>query len=437
MIGFGTIAAAENIPQNAAAQQANTDVAIKVDFGTSISEKSMVGFLDSFTETAPPDSMILPLRPRFMRNPGWGAKGFENRIARAEGLGMRPILVVSNAWRWSHHEMPFVNYSAWESLVADLARKFPDKNIIWDIWNEPTGELQKGLETTDQFLESFRRAHDVLRKELGNNVYIEGPSIGTWGNHVLTIDQFMEYVKANHLRVDGLSWHEILGDESVAAIEDHLQQVRKKYIGNPEYAGVGIRDLHINEIIGKYSTYYPGSMIAWFYFLEKGGADGACKACWQDDASGEVTCGNSTLDGLLVPNTYEPRAGWWAYKYYADGVGTRVASTSSYGGIVALASRSGKDPNSAQILIASYDPEKKKDYFASVGVSLTNLGSLPFLKNSKMAKVSVSRVPNAGLLPVRSINVEFEKIIPVDGSIPVIIPKIKVHEMIIVTLSKP
>ncbi len=432
----GAMVIAQTTQQSSPAPQSNGGASVVVDFASSTSVKSMVGFLDSFTENAPPDSMITPLHPRFMRNPGWGAKGFENRVARAESLGMRPVVIVGGAWKWPHKDMPFANYSVWETFVSDLVKKFNDKKIIWDIWNEPTGDLKKGSETTDQFLESFRRAHDVLRKEYGNDIYLEGPSIGTWDNPYVSIDQFMVYAKANHLKVDGLSWHEILGDESVPAIADHLQQVHKKYIDNPEYAGVGVKDIHINEIIGKYSNYYPGSILAWFYYLEKGGADGACKACWTDD-SGEFTCGNSTLDGILVPTTYEPRAAWWAYKYYADGVGSRVSSTSSDNRVVALASKSGKSTGTAQVLVGSFDPGKKKYDQVPVSVSLKNLQSIPFLTNAKFVKVSITRVPNAGLLPVHSVHAERVVTIPADGSTPVTIPDMKLHEMIVLTLSNP
>lgn len=57
---------------------------------------------------------------------------------------------------------------------------------------------------------------------------------------------------------------------------------------------------------------HPGSILAHFYYLEAGGATGACKACWDYDQGSH--CWDSTLDGILTIGTRLPTGAWWDIK---------------------------------------------------------------------------------------------------------------------------
>jgi hypothetical protein len=77
--------------------------------------------------------------------------------------------------------------------------------------------------------------------------------------------------------------------------------------------------------------------VSYWSQLERGGAAGAVRACWRDPNAID-TCAAPSLGGLLDPLTGAPRAIWWATDWYAEGVDTRVRSSSSRRAVVALAS---------------------------------------------------------------------------------------------------
>jgi hypothetical protein len=362
-----------------------------VDFGQrELNVKSMSGFLHSLSGGQPPDAMILPLKPRL-----WRGGPSPECLSRIHKFGARLIVVVSDIWRGQQKEkMPYEDYPAWERLVRQVGRSLKGNDVIYDIWNEPETKLfWRG--TPLQFLETFRRAHNVLRQELGAAATISGPSIVLWGNAGLGIPQFMDFCRSNRLQVNVLSWHELGEEREIPEIANHLRYARKEFIDNPDYAGVGVKEIQVNEIVGSSCHAKPGAILAWLSYLEAGGADGACKACW-DEEDGSSSCSNFTLDGLLTPKSFRPRAAWWVYKLYSDGVGSRVASTSSDVRVVCLSSQGSAVSGQAQVLLGCFDPLGEKDTSPSLTLTLRNLDKLPFVKGEGHFEVTYYRIPNSG-----------------------------------------
>src|SRR5262249_48876558 len=219
-----------------------------------------------------------------------------------------------------HSSWPYDDFARWEDYVRQMTQAAQGLDVIWDVWNEPdTSFFWQG--TRAQFFETYQRAYNLLRDNLGPDAWISGPSITQYNHGFLAA--FLDFCVANGCEVNALSWHELASTgPRIYPIADHLADAYSSFLEDPAYADLNFQEIHINEVIGNQDQYRPGEILGSFYYLEAGGADGACKACWRA-SDGTSNCGNHTLDGLIFPITSQLRAGWWAYKLYADGVPTR------------------------------------------------------------------------------------------------------------------
>ena len=144
---------------------------------------------------------------------------------------------------------------------------------------------------------------------------------------------------------------------------------------------------------------------------------------------GYSNCANFTLDGLLTHDSGNPRAAWWTYKLYADGVATRVLSGSSDRRVVALASAGSAADDQAQVLLG---------YFESAGappnqvleVELQNLYVLPFLTSADAILVVLALIPNSGEQELEAPQVLAKSTVPIDkdGSAVLMLPPLNLHE---------
>lgn len=436
--------------QFARAQVNPTGPTVMVDFASPVTGlRSMSGFLHSVSATVPPDSMIAPLQPKLWRaaNRQGSSPSAEaawtvlyNRLVRH---GARVQLLLSDTWGYSpRRPLPYENWADWESHVRQVAITNRGRNVIYDVWNEPDQtQFWEGVQfwrgTRDQFFETYLRTYKVLRQVLGPDVMIGGPSIsGGYDKDFITA--FLNYCRTNGCEVNFLSWHELNDRAPLPAIAEHLADARKVFLQNPEYASLRIQEIQINEIIGPIAKHLPGAILGYFYYLEKGRADGACKACWPN-SRGILEC-RDTLDGLVTPETFQPRTAWWAYKTYADGVSSRVASTTTDARVVALASTRSAAPQTAQVLVAYFDRTYGTGRPVSVSVRLIlhNLDRLEFLSGSTRVRLKLERMPDWGETPLFELILVDEQDLIIDrDSAQTIIENFAMGEAYRVTLSRP
>ena len=178
---------------------------------------------------------------------------------------------------------------------------------------------------------------------------IGGPSIAApYDKEFLT--QFLDYCVANSCEVNFLSWHELSdGDSTIPAIPQHVADARSSFQNNPVYASLHLQRIDLNEVVGPIATRNPGGILAYLASVEASGADGAAKACWADSL-GNPECSPNSLDGLVTLDG-KPRSGWWVYKTYADGVASRILSTSTDLRIACLASSTSEATSLPQLVI--------------------------------------------------------------------------------------
>jgi len=399
---------------------------ITVDFGqpaTGIT--SMSGILHGIDPSNPPDSLVKPLQPKLWRA---GRLDIYDRVIAS---GAEFQLLVSDLWGYGSNPKgwPYQNYPAWEAFIRQLAQQNKGKKIIWDIWNEPdlANPFWKG--SREQFFETYKRAYKILREELGPSVMIGGPSISTYNKEYLAA--FLDYCKANKLEVNFLAWHE-LNDTIILFVDDHVFDAKRNFQQSPFYKELKLQKIYVNEIVGELAQYQPGEILGYLYNLEYAKADGACRACWDTKGPNKVSnCFNNTLSGMVVPNTFEPRAAWWTYKAYADGVNSRVLSKSDHDRLVALASKSNSE-GKAQVLLGYFD--RNYSSATTVTLNLVNLQQLGIQKGQKVS-LKLEKIPNNLEGAVKKlVTVKEESFSVGSNSLTYVIPNFNVHEGYLLTI---
>ncbi|MEG4021725.1 GH39 family glycosyl hydrolase [Microcoleus sp. S13C4] len=401
---------------------------VTVDFGQPATGTiSMSGILHGIDTAKPPESSIKPLQPKLWRA---GRLDIYDRVIAS---GAEFQLVVSDLWGYGSNPngWPYQNYPAWEAFIRQLAQQNKGKKIIWDVWNEPDLKNPFWNGSREQFFETYKRAYKILRQELGPAAMIGGPSITNYNKGYLAA--FLDYCKANKLEVNFLAWHE-LNDTMILFVDDHVIDAKRNFQQSPSYKELNLQKIYVNEIVGNLAQYQPGEILGYLYNLEYAKADGACRACWESKGPNKVSnCFNNTLSGMVTPNTFEPRAAWWTYKAYADGVNSRVRSWSNNNRLVALASKSNPE-GKAQILLGYFDPNFSSA--TTVTLSLGNLEQLGIQKGQKIT-LKLEKIPNnqEGAVP-QLVTVKEESLSVSSGSLTYVISNFNVHEGYLLTVSK-
>ncbi len=185
--------------------------------------------------------------------------------------------------------------------------------------------------------------------------------------------------------------------------------------------------------------YKPGPIAGYLHYLEAGGADYAAKACWPDlrSAAGSrnVNCSNNSLDGLLTPEG-EPRSAWWVYKSYTDGVSSRVSSATSNPSLVALASRRGSAPETAQVLLG-YFSYRDSPSRINAEVNMKHVSVLPFIQGANSVRVKIELIPDTLEDSTKGLKLISNDPAPVSNdSVQFVIPNFNVDEAYLVTISR-
>jgi hypothetical protein len=409
---------------------------VTVDFARPLpATRSVVGLLHGLQASAPASRWIDPLRPAL-----WRGSLFSAPFQRAAETGARYMLVVSDLWGypgegWRGRRPPWTDLDAWSDFVSGLAETAPATDVIWDIWNEPDNPyFWDGTE--EQYLDTFVRAEEAIRRVLGPSAEIAGPSTSAFRPYWLSA--LAERCLLARCEVNVLTWHELpAGRSSIASIRDHLRLARRWLVDSPAYAPVGLRAIVINEVVGAADQLFPGELAGYYYALERGGADAAALACWRDPC-GVDNCTSPSLDGLLDPRTLRPRATWWVVKAYADGVGARVWSRSSRTSLVTLASRRSVDCSRAEILLGYFDThDGTATQRIDVRIALRRLDHVPRLRQARALVVHRARIPATGEDPVTPLFCRLPSLVRVrDGSAVLTVHGLSLHEALVIGLSR-
>jgi hypothetical protein len=253
--------------------------------------------------------------------------------ARARATGARFSLLLSGMWgsdgvctvpRWPGDSGNWTEYTAFvNQLIADAkANGMTGSDVRWDMWNEPN--IFFWGRTQSQYLEMIRRGTQLVRAAIPGAV-IEGPSYaGVPSSSNSWWTTYLDYVKANNVVPNIISWHDLPGDPATDA---------SNLAGMLTARGLSITGTSVNEYGAFGDEQQPGPSAWYISRLERCNCDGA-RANW--GMVGQTPSLYDTFGWLVTANANQPMGQWWVYKRYADQTGqrTKITPSSSHDGIV-------------------------------------------------------------------------------------------------------
>ncbi len=365
---------------------------LSVDFTKKDTVVSMVGFLHAMNEANPHNNVILPLKPAYWRG------GYLTSLIykRANTMGAKYIQIVSDLWGrpglagWTP---PYIDTNRFKNLIDKICLDNRKADMIYDVWNEPDNPFFFSGGTRD-FYNVFKIGHDRFRQNLGSSAEICGPSTTTSDKGYLL--NFCNFCLANNIQLDVFSFHWI-DAENPENLKNIVLWCRQNILNNPVYAPLKIKKIVVNEIINAADQYNPSIILSHYYYLEKGKADGACRACWLEKDASSDNCWNNTLNGLLTPNDNGTRSTWWATKAYAELDSLRYISESSNSRIYSMAGNLTTDTNVVRVIIGNNN-NHSVPLPSRLTVTLNNLNKFSKFPANEKLIIIIYKVPNTDML---------------------------------------
>ena len=386
------LAAAAMVAVGAPARANDQGITVNFAAGTGSPTYRASGWIYGMTEDGanPPSHFFTDVKFQAMRaggaqlpGGGWVGGGYDRRwnatraqLLRTNALGGKFVLLAHDLWGADGaaiSRFPGDN-GDWTDYNNFLTRLFADVRatgvpVEWDIWNEPNITLFWNRSQA-QYFELWRRTYQRIRTAFPNQLIVGPscacvPSTGGWWT------QYLDFVRANNVVPDIISWHSLPGDP-VANVATANTTLDSRGIAHP-------RPYQINEY-GASNEQNPGDGAWYIARLERAGADGL-RANW---AGGSNL--HNDLAGLLTRNSsgqYQPKGEWWVYSFYASQTGQIVSTTpsTSYDGFAT------KTSGSAKILVGGGRTT------GNVAVNLQRLDTLTGVVQNNQVRVVVQSIP--------------------------------------------
>jgi hypothetical protein len=415
------------------------DESVSVDFSVANAAPTYraSGWIYGMTEngTNPPDNYYRDVKFQAMRaggaqlpGGGWVGGGYDRRwnatraqAQRTAALGGKFVLLDHDLWGADGaaiSRFPGDN-GDWSDYDRFLDRLFADVRaagitVEWDIWNEPNITLFWNRPQS-QYFELWKRTYQRIRATFPG-MLIVGPSLagvpsaGGWWT------QYLDYVKANNVVPDVVSWHSLPGDP-VANVATANQTLDSRGIAHP-------RPYQINEY-GASNEQNPGDGAWYIARLERAGADGL-RANW---AGGQNL--HNDLASLLTHNSagqYQTKGEWWVYNFYASQTGqiASVTPSTSYDGFAT------KTSGSAKFLLGGGRTT------GNVAVNLRRLDATSGIVQNNQARVVVQRIPyNSGGAVAGPVTVQDSTVTLTNNAATVNLPHSNIDETFTITVLPP
>ena len=254
----------------------------------------------SFVQMAPGGSQL----PNGESAPG----GDSLKVAPTAAAAGAKVIVRMPDW-YPNFPYKWVSWSNWLSAIdtqVAAVKASGDGNIqAMEIWNEPDWTW----DTTDagSFNAGWVESFNEIRKD-DATVPIEGPSYSEWNESWMS--SFLSYAKANNALPQYLSWHELQGQQNIAADVAACQALE---------ASLGISPIPIViEEYGETSEVgVPGPLAGYIAKFERAGVYEADLAFWNE---------YGTLGDTLVSTGGATNGAYWLYEWYGDMTGNMVTT---------------------------------------------------------------------------------------------------------------
>ncbi|GAA4195290.1 cellulose binding domain-containing protein [Microbispora amethystogenes] len=396
LLSAAALVAASVVATAGPAQAADESITVNFSAGSGSPTYRASGWIYGMTENGanPPDHFFTDVKYRYMRaggaqldGPGgWVSGKYDRRwnatraqLLRTRSLGGEFVLLVHDLWGadgYAISRFPGDNGN-WTDYDNFLTRLINDVRatgvpVQWDLWNEPNITLFWNRPQS-QYFEMWKRAYQRIRAAFPSHLIV-GPSLagvpstGGWWT------QYLDYVKANNVVPDIVSWHSLPGDP-VANVATANTSLDSRGIAHP-------RPYQINEY-GASNEQNPADGAWYIARLERAGADGL-RANW---AGGSNL--HNDLANLLTHNSagqYSPKGEWWVYRFYGSQTG-QIASVTPSSNYDAFAT---KASGNAKILVGGGRTT------GNVAVNLQRLDTTSGVVQNNQVRVLVERVPYNG-----------------------------------------
>ncbi|TDC43941.1 RICIN domain-containing protein [Micromonospora sp. KC213] len=428
---------AATIALSSAAQAADESLAVNFSASSGAPTYRASGWIYGMTENAsgPPDNFYRDVKFRYMRaggaqldSPGgWVSGRYDRRwnstraqLLRTRSLDGEFVLLVHDLWGADGYPIsrfPGDNGN-WSDYDAFLTRLINDVRatgapVQWDLWNEPNITLFWNRPQA-QYFEMWRRAYQRIRSAFPDHLIV-GPSCACVPSNSGWWTQYLDYVKANNVVPDIVSWHSLPGDP-VSNVATANNTLNSRGIAHP-------RPYQINEY-GASNEQNPGDGAWYIARLERAGADGL-RANW----AGGGNLHNDMANLLTrVSGQYQPKGEWWVYNFYASQTGQIVSVTPS-SNYDAFAT---KDTGVAKVLIGGGRTT------GNISVNLQRLDATDGIVANNQVRVLVSRIPyDAGGAVPGPVTVQDSVMTLSNNAVTVNLPHRNVDETFTITISPP
>lgn len=439
--GLGVVLAAASVIALAVPVPAQAaDESITVNFATNNGSPSYraSGWIYGMTEngTGPVDHFYRDVKFRYMRAGGaqldapggWVSGKYDRRwnstraqLLRTRALGGEFVLLAHDLWgadgypisRFPGDNGNWTDYDNFLTRLIDDVRA-TGAPVQWDLWNEPNITLFWNRPQS-QYFELWRRTYQRVRAAFPSHLIVGPscacvPSTGGWW------PQYLDFVRANNVVPDIVSWHSLPGDP-VANVATANTTLDSRGIAHP-------RPYQINEY-GAGNEQNPGDGSWYIARLERAGADGL-RANW-------ASAGNlhNDLGNLLTRNSagqHQPKGEWWVYRFYGSQTG-QIASVTPSQSYDAFAT---KETGAAKILIGGGSTT------GNVSVNVRGLDATSGIVQNNQVRVRVQRIPyNNGGAVQGPITVQNSVVTLSNNGTTVTVPHSTVDETSTITLLPP
>jgi hypothetical protein len=392
----GALVAASVVTLAAPAQAADQSISVNFSVAGASPTYRGSGWIYGMSEnaSAPAEHFYRDVKFRFMRaggaqldSPGgWVSGRYDRRwnatraqLLRTRSLGGEFVLLVHDLW--GADGFPISRFPGdngdWTDFDNFLTRLINDVRatgapVQWDLWNEPNISLFWNRPQA-QYFELWRRAYQRVRVAFPTHLIV-GPSCACVPSASGWWTQYLDFVRANNVVPDIVSWHSLPGDP-VANVAAANATLDPRGIPHP-------RPYQINEYAAPNEQSPAGG--SWYLArLERAGADGL-RANWAGGANL-----HNDLAGLLVRNSagvHQPKGEWWAYRYYGSQTGQLVSVTPS----PAYDAVATKATGAAKILVGG------RGTTGNIAVSLQRLDTTSGIVQNNQVRVLAQRIPFSG-----------------------------------------
>ncbi|WP_442935258.1 RICIN domain-containing protein [Micromonospora sp. CPCC 206061] len=431
-----TVGAMVGVAPPAYAADESISVNFSVASGTPTYRAS--GWIYGMTENAsgPPDSYFRDVKFRYMRaggaqldSPGgWVSGRYDRRwnatraqLLRTRSLGGEFIILPHDLWgadgypisRFPGDNGNWADYDAFLTRLIDDVRA-TGASVQWDIWNEPNITLFWNRPQA-QYFDLWRRTYQRIRAAFPSHLIVGPscacvPSTGGWWV------QYLDFVRANNVVPDIISWHSLPGDP-VANVAVANSTLDSRGILHP-------RPYQINEY-GASNEQNPGDGSWYIARLERAGADGL-RANWAGGGNLHNDLGN-----LLTRNSagqHQPKGEWWVYRFYGSQTG-QIASVTPSANYDGFATR---DTGVAKVLVGGGRTT------GNVAVNLQRLDATTGIVRDSRVRVVVERIPyNGGGAVAGPVTVQDSVVTLSNNGTTVNVPHTNIDETFTITVLPP